>query len=177
MLDLTNEVDDERQARLRAEQSGQTQFNNLITEVMVTSTRTVCIENMLRMVPGTTVLDGNDQPTLHQTPFPQNMLGNIQAAPPPGATPLIPPPAQPRLPTPFRAPPPPPAAPMASIPIATPIPGSRLKFAKPPTFDGKDRDKLEEFELKCTMYLDSTVPGASDAIKINFAVGYLEGDA
>ena len=44
-------------------------------------------------------------------------------------------------------------------------------------FDGKDQEKLEEFELKCSMYLDSVAPGSSEAIKINFVVGYLEGDA
>ena len=80
---------------------------------------------------------------------------------------------------PFLPPPPPilvPAIPLAA-PAPVPLPGSHLKFAKPPMFDGKDCEKLEEFEPKCSMYLDLVAPSSADAIKINFVVGYLEGDA
>ncbi|KDN37849.1 hypothetical protein RSAG8_09903, partial [Rhizoctonia solani AG-8 WAC10335] len=43
--------------------------------------------------------------------------------------------------------------------------------------DGKDKEKLEEFCIKCSMYLDTYDPNMHDKTKINFVIGYLEGNA
>ena len=184
VADLTFDLHQETAARTRAEQNGQNQFNGLVADIGEINGRTSRIEVMLQTVPGTTVLDTYGNPTLHQTPFPANLTGPAIPPAAPAMAPLIPAAPTPlRQPTPRAAVPPvvlpPPPIPVPAAPLVAPAPitGSRLKFAKPPMFDGKDREKLEEFELKCSMYLDSVAPGSADAIKINFLVGYLEGDA
>ena len=181
VADLTFDLHQETAARTRAEQKGQNQFNGLVADIGEINGRTSQIEVMLQAIPGTTVLDTYGNPTLHRTPYPANLTGPVVQPAAPTLAPLIPaaptPLCQPTpmIAAPFLPPPPPilvPAIPLAA-PAPVPLPGSRLKFAKPPMFDGKDFEKLEEFELKCSMYLDLVAPGLADAIKINFVVGYL----
>ena len=126
VANLTYEFQQEVQARTRAQQDGQNQFNNLVGDIGVIDGRTTRIEHMLHTVPGTTVLDTNSQPTLHRTPFPQNLLGNAVPAAAPGIAPLIPAPPPPRQPTPLAPIPalvlPPPPVLEAAAPILAPAP-------------------------------------------------------
>ncbi|CUA73094.1 Transposon Ty3-G Gag-Pol polyprotein [Rhizoctonia solani] len=114
-------------------------------------------------------------------------MGAISSAfgPRSGLSSSIPPPAAPSAP--LAAPPtvPPSAPPGPGAPPAAPhgfastggTTGAAPKFTKPPKYDGKDREGLEEFQIKCAMYLDSINDALSPQLKINFVVGYLEGDA
>ncbi|KEP45926.1 retrotransposon gag protein, partial [Rhizoctonia solani 123E] len=86
-------------------------------------------------------------------------------------------PAQPTVSAPAPAPLIPIPAPGPAPIIPAPALPSGIKFAKPPMYNGKDKEKLEEFELKCSMYLDSHDPRMHPKTKINFVTGYLEEEA
>ncbi|CUA70831.1 hypothetical protein RSOLAG22IIIB_09171 [Rhizoctonia solani] len=68
-----------------------------------------------------------------------------------------------------RVPPPPPAAPAAPTP--------RIKLAPPPKFDGKDKNRAEEFRTSCDMYWRTCYPTAPRNDSVTFIISYLEGFA
>ncbi|EUC59829.1 retrotransposon gag protein, partial [Rhizoctonia solani AG-3 Rhs1AP] len=104
-------------------------------------------------VPSTQALPGPSTiPQPATAPPPQQVLRPVVPAPPT----IVPPPVI--------------AAPAPRLPAG-------VKLAKPPMYNGKDKEKLEEFEMKCAMYLDSLAPGMDEKLKINFVTGYLEDKA
>ncbi|KDN43400.1 hypothetical protein RSAG8_06184, partial [Rhizoctonia solani AG-8 WAC10335] len=115
------------------------------------------IQNIVDTIPGGTVLDGNGNRTLFRVP---QQAGSQPAAPQPLIQ--LAPPTRQATPVLQRVPPPPPPAPRA------PIPPPALAVVPP---------KLEEFCIKCSMYLDTYDPNMHPKTKINFVIGYLEGDA
>ncbi|CUA73096.1 hypothetical protein RSOLAG22IIIB_05169 [Rhizoctonia solani] len=158
-------------------------------------------------IPGASILDSNGRKTLHCVPFPASVTAptvSISGPPAPSSTGVmgaiasafgsrsgtsgsLPPPVAPSAPPAPVAPPTvPPAVPTGpGVPPSVPhgfastggTTGAAPKFAKPPKYNGKDRKGLEEFQIKCAMYLDSINDALSPQLKIHFVVGYLEGDA
>ncbi|KAG8686360.1 hypothetical protein FRC11_009056, partial [Ceratobasidium sp. 423] len=66
-----------------------------------------------------------------------------------------------------------PILPVAPAPTTT----SGVKYATPDKYNGKNKEKAEDFATAHDMYLDAKGQGLTDRQKINFITGYLEGMA
>ncbi|KAG8754652.1 hypothetical protein FRC11_006542, partial [Ceratobasidium sp. 423] len=71
----------------------------------------------------------------------------------------------------------PPVPPVVPIPPVAPATTSGVKYATPDKYDGKNKEKAEDFATACDMYLDAKGQGLTARQKINFITGYLEGTA
>jgi hypothetical protein len=54
---------------------------------------------------------------------------------------------------------------------------STLKLAKPDKYDGSKKEKAMDFRLACSSYLRGAAPQASETLKVEFIISYLEGAA